>query len=51
MAKYEINQIEEAEREHDWTYKMTVRFSGSSHNSNHLSITKEQLEKIKEILK
>lgn len=51
MENYEINQIERAEDKHDWTYKMSIVFSGTKNKTNHLSITEDQLKKIKEILK
>jgi len=50
MENYKIKQIERAEEEHDWTYKMSVVFSGTKNKSNYLSITKEQLKRIKEVL-
>jgi hypothetical protein len=48
--KYRETQIEKAENKHDWDYKMTIQFKGTSFNSNNLSITEEEFKQIKAIL-
>ena len=50
--KYEIEQIERAELNHDWNYGfIKIKFYGTDGESKFLNINKEQLNKIKDILR
>lgn len=49
--EYILHEIGIAEKEHDPQYKISVKFSGSKHSSRNFDLTKEQLEKIKDIFK
>lgn len=51
MKTYEIEQIEQAERGHNWEYKMQIQVVGVANKSKFMSITKEQLDQIKSIFK
>ena len=46
---YEKEQIERAEKEHDKNFKMKIKFFGTKNDSKFLSITEEELKKIKDI--
>lgn len=45
--KHELNT---ALKEHDDTYNISVKFSGSKHSSRNLDLTKEQFNQIYEVL-
>ena len=48
---YHVNQLNNAEKNHDWAYKMRVKFFGEKNSSNFLNISKNTFEAIKKILK
>jgi len=50
-GSYEQSEIEAAEKDHDWTYKMGIKFFGSKNNSKNLQLDKKQFNEIKRILK
>jgi len=47
---YAKQEMETAEKGHDWQYTMLVKFTGTENSSNHLSLDKETYEKIKTII-
>jgi hypothetical protein len=50
MADFRISEIENAEKDHDHVYKFHIVVSGTANKSKHLSITDEELNKIKAVL-
>lgn len=51
MTDYQINEIETAEKNHDWNFDLIIQFKGTKNDSRNFNITKEQLKKIKDVLK
>ena len=47
--EYILYEIGKAEKEHDDTYFISVKFNGSKHSSRNLNLTREQLNRIKKI--
>lgn len=47
---YEKDEIERVEKDHDWTYRMGIKFFGSKNSSKTMRMSQEQFEEIKRIL-
>lgn len=50
MNNYVKQEMETAEKGHDWKYKMLIKFLGAANESNYLSIDGKTFEKIKTII-
>lgn len=50
-GSYEVNELNHAEKDHDWEFAINAQFIGTSNRSKSLSISKVQFDAIKKILK
>ncbi|MCK9430428.1 MAG: hypothetical protein M0R17_10545 [Candidatus Omnitrophica bacterium] len=48
-SNYYIKELDKAEKDHDWTYNMTITVGGTKNKSKTLSINKDQFAKHKTI--
>lgn len=50
-SNYHVNQIELAEKDHDWKFPMAIQIKGLNNSSKWISLSHDQIKKIKEIFR